>query len=430
MYTPDKRTLSVRTFAARLEESVAEVAQDLVQETQMAHRHAVEGHIPEATRLLRCFDGSDGPPFHPSLRTGERRALGSVAIQLTADAPLTGLARAMGAAFVAGNRQVIVNLPPGATQLATRLAHMAEDILPGVIFTAEIPDAFLLRSLTDAFTRAVWWAGDPAMVHPYGALIRDTRTRFIAEAPTNDPALIGADADIEAAAAAIVASAFRHGGRDPARIGRVYIDPAVYDDAVAAICDAASALTVAAPETPEAQVSAMPSDAARVALLDWLDAAEDADASLDVGLDFRYFVEDGLPVLYPTVVSDCAPDLEIVRQRKHGAVLPIVPVDEPEFVARTIAEGGQGCAVSCFGVDVETRAALARSHTHVFVESTDVSPENAVARHRWGGAPGFIVDHDGEVRGGTSALIEAFSTDRPKRGTRPEKAPAIQVPVA
>lgn len=429
MYNPDKRTLAVRTFAARLEAAHAELAQDLVKEVHMAHRQAVSSHVPEAARLLRCFETDDSFPFHPRLRTGARRALGSVAIQLSGGAPLTGMARALGAAFVAGNRQVVVNLPPGASRLTSRLAHLADDLLPGVIFTAEVPDAFLMRSLTDAFTRAVWWSGTPDMVLPYGALIRDTRTRFVLEAPGNDPAVIGPHADVAAAAAAVVASAFRHGGRDPASIGRVYVDPAVYEAAVAAICDAAEGLNVAPLEEPDADVSRLSSEAARLALLDWMDAAEDAEASLDIGQDFQYDNDRGrgIPILYPTVVSDCAPHLELVRQRKDGPVLPIVPLEEGEDQLATIVEGGPACAVSCFGVEPALRDALARRCAHLFEGATDASPGSARARHHWGGAPGFMVDHDGTVHTGTVSLCEAFSTDRPTRGdrvSRPSAAPA------
>lgn len=424
MYHPDKRTQSVRTFAERLEESAGELAQDLVLEVQMAHRFAAAGHVPEAARLLRCFDGGDGLPFHPSLRTGERRALGSVAIQLGDDAPLTGLARAAGAAFVAGNRQVIVNLPPTCIELTSRLARLAEDLLPGVIFTAEMPDAFLLRSLTDAFTRAIWWAGDPVMVLPYGALIRDTRTRFIAEAATNDPAVVGNLADVGSAATAIVEAAFRNGGRDPARIGRVYATEGVYKALVAAIREGASALTVAQPADASADVSPLASVAARVALLEWLDDADDADASVDVDLNFRHFGGDSMPVLYPTVVSDCAPHLSIVRNPKQGAVLPIVRVADGENLAAAVAEGGQGCAISLFGASPDEVADFAGRYTHVFTDSTAFSADNAHARHHWGGTPGFVVDPDGRVRTGPQVLVAELSEARPTRRDRPATSPA------
>jgi len=411
MHDPIKRTTAILAFADRLSASVDGLANDLAEDLQMAAGFARRAHVPEAVALLQSWSPRLDFPYHPALRTGARRPLGAIAVQLPPEAPVTAFARVVSAAFIAGVPQILVNAP--GPRLAARLASLADGLLPGVVVGHDDADTFVFRALTDAFTRAIWVGGNRRQLQPFGALIRETRTRVVLESAGNDPAVIGPDADVAHAAALVAASAFRNGGLDPARVGRVYVHEDIHEDFVAALCDAASALEVERWDEDAADVSPLRSAKDRDELLAWMDAAEDAGASLDVGVDFRAFDGQAHPTLYPTVVTGCAPELDIVCRPKRGPLLPVVRWADADGLEAALDAGGDGSAVTALGLGADALRPLRERFAHVLVGTGPFEAAAAGARHDW---PSQIWDPGAETgaeRMGPAQLCLEFSRPAP-----------------
>lgn len=381
-----RRTLAIQTLAQRLADQAPALVEALVSEFHIA-RGAAPDHVEEAILLVRGW--LEPGAVHESVATGERNAQGVVAISIHADAPLTSVARTAPAAFLAGASQTVVNVPPFAPQTTARLADIFQ-CLPGVVFQNERPGMFLLRALTDAFTRTVWAGGPPDLFAPFDAVIQDSRSQVIFETWGNDAIVIGADADLERAAEQTAALVFRNGGIDPAAPRRVYVPAEHHDTFSELLCNAAASYTIAPWTSAACSISPMRSEEARTNINDVLDEAEDAGAELAVGLDFRDFDDQPFPTLYPTVVTGCTPDLQIVQQRTLGPVVPVVPYDDRDALLEGLdssaAPNGQvGCAVTLIGG--EDLAEDLRTRFSYVLFDGPFSPNAVDARLQWGGGP-------------------------------------------
>ena len=413
MYQPNKRTQALHAFSAALREEGAALCEELAHELKLARGELEREQLAEAQSLLAGWLRPGA--LDASVVSGERRPAGAVAIQLPVEAPLSALARTLPAAFLTGNHQVLVNLPVGADASARRVARLVEAHLPAVVVSALAPDLFLFRSLTDPYTRSVWASGDASLAQPYEALVREVGTRLVFESPGNDPVVVGRHADLAAAAVA-AAEGFRMGGLHPAATGRVYVHRSVHEELVGLLCDIARERVVAPLGDPHAMVSALRSETHRTHLLRVLDQAEDSGAGLDVGLDFRNFPgEEGL-ILYPTVVSGCDPDLDIVRTVKRGPVVPVVPFDSEGELSKMLDEGG--CALRAFGLDPATVKGLAPRFGGVLVDQGVFSPGGLGLLRRWGGGPSVWAWEGRQTRFGPADLQQGFTVGRSLPGGR------------
>lgn len=351
-----KRSLALRRFSLALAAEAEELCSELSVDLDLALGELRTEQLPAAMAAIGAWERPEA--VDPAVRSGERRATGAIAIQVEARAALTDLCRVMPAAVMAGCPQVVVNLCPALQRTARRLATIAERCLPGVIFSAVEPAAFVQRTRLDPYCHALWVGGALPALEDQEAAVRASGQPLVWERAANDAVLLGAGGDLAAAVAA-ASTAFRLGGGERAGIGRVYVHQRLHDAFVEAICAEAAARAVEDPHDPEAMVSPLRSEADRAALLEMLDAAEDAGASLDVGLDFRRFGQEREPVLYPTVVSGCAPGLAIVTAVKPGPVLAVVPfADEAELCTMLGAPGG---ACATFGIGPTGLMAAARA---------------------------------------------------------------------
>lgn len=339
-------------LAAQSEELCAELSEDL----DLALGELRAEQLPAALAAIEAAARPES--VDRAVASGERRATGAVAVQVEARGALADLCRVMPAAVMAGCPQVVVNLCPALGRTALRLATLAERCLPGVIFSAMEPLAFVHRARLDPYCHALWVGGALPGLEALEPELRAGGQPVVWERPSNDAVLLGAGGDLQAAVQ-VASGAFRLGGGERSKVGRVYVHRSQHAAFVEAICAVAAERLVEEPRDPAAMVSPLRSEADREALLAMLDEAEDAGASLDVGLDFRRFGDDREPVLYPTVVSGCAPGLEIVRAVKPGPVLAVVPFEDEAELCQMFEAPGGSCAAFGVGPAVLLRAARA-----------------------------------------------------------------------
>jgi len=420
MSHPDKRPLALRRFAlalaARGEALCAELSADL----SLAHGELLREQLPLAQAALEAWTAPGAGD--PAVRAGERRPAGAVAIQLDPLSLLPDLCRVMPAAFLAGVPQILVNTTPAARRTAAQLAELVERSLPGVILSALAPDEFLRRVAADPYTQAVWIGGAAEGAAALEARLRATGAPVTWEQAGNHALVVGKDADLAAAARAAT-SAFRLGGHDRARVGRVYVHADRHEALVAAICAAAAEREVEDPRDPAAMVSPLRTDADRLALLEMLDEAEDTGASLDVGLDFRRFGEGAEPVLYPTVVSGCDPALSVVRLPKPGPVLAVVPWTDEAALLDGVGAGS--AALYAFGLGAPLLGRLGAVFGQVFVNQGPDGPAVEASRRAWGGGPEHCTWRGVETLRGPMELQRLFTRPRPAAAPAPAAGLAL-----
>lgn len=353
-------------------------------------RGAAPRHVQEALAYILAWP-SINVAVHPSVgSSGGTRICGGSAILLNEDAPFTTFARTVPAALLSGCQQILVNVPPTASATCELLTRICSH-LPHVQIQAERPSTFLFRALTDDETRTVWVGGDAELLAPFEALVDASRCQVVFEGASNDPIVVGDGADIETAAREAGRLAFRDGGLDPASPNRVYVLEALHDAFADRVCAYAAAYEMAPANDIACSVSPMRCQEAREHIYALLDEAEDAGAVLAVGLDFRQFAGQPEPTLYPTVVTDCAAELRIVRERVRGPVLPVVPFPNTEALLEMLdaTAGPDGCvggAVTLFG-DESLHEVLGTRFPSILGKGGPHASDAREARLIWGGGP-------------------------------------------
>jgi acyl-CoA reductase-like NAD-dependent aldehyde dehydrogenase len=384
-----KRTTAIQDLAQRFAASAPSLIDAMVADFQLA-RGAAPRHVQEALAYLLAWPSDEAAAVHASVRTGQRRSAGGVAIHIHEDAPLTSFARVVPAAFLSGAPQILVNVPARAATTRDLLASLCEG-LPGVHVSGEGAGSFLFRALTDAWVRTIWAGGAADLMAPLEELIEETNSHIIFEGLGNDAIVVADEADMDEAARITARLVFRDGGLDPASPRRVYVPEHLQDAFNDRICAYAAALPVERWTDARCTISPMRSEEAREHINDVLDEAEDAGADLAVGLDFRDFPGQQEPTLYPTVVTGCAPDLRIVTEGCRGPVLSVVPYTDAVglFSALDQSAGPDGqvaAAVSLIG-DASLRDELSRRFARVFDQEGPYSAQARAARLQWGGGP-------------------------------------------
>ena len=143
--------------------------------------------------------------------------------------------------------------------------------------------------------------------------------RTILEMGGKDAIIVDSDADLDAAAAGIVASAFGFSGQKCSSGSRAIVLADVYDAVVAKVVENVKALRVGDPKDRETSVGPVIDAAARKKILDYIAIGEKEGRLLIGGGDFGpgYFVQ-------PTVFADVKPRARIAQEEIFGPVLVII----------------------------------------------------------------------------------------------------------
>jgi len=184
--------------------------------------------------------------------------------------------------------------------------------------------------------------------------------RTVLEMGGKDSMLICADADLDAAADAVAASAFGFSGQKCSACSRAIIEAPVYDTFVAKLLERVAKLTVGDP-TANHNLGPVINQAALESILKYIEIGKQEGKLLAGGkapaIEGGYFVE-------PTVFGEIAPDAKLSQEEIFGPVLALIKVasfDEGLAVANNTEYGLTG---SIYSTD---RAKLdrARNEFHV-----------------------------------------------------------------
>ena len=272
------------------------------------------------------------PPLTPVL--GEENRLAYVPLGVGVVIPPWNFAFAImagmtTAALVAGNT-VVLKPSSDSPVVAARFVDLLRDAgLPrGVVNFVPgsgrvIGDALVAH----AKTRFVAFTGSKEVGLHINELAAKTQAgqiwikRVIAEMGGKDSIVVAADADLDAAADGIVASAFGFSGQKCSACSRAIVEARVYDAIERKIVERVARLVVGDPADPATNVGPVINAGALAAMERYVATALAEGGRLIAG--GKRVARDGF-YLEPTVIADVAPDATIAREEIFGPVLALM----------------------------------------------------------------------------------------------------------
>lgn len=327
--TSIERAEYLRAFADALEhraESIgealaAESGKSLVDASNEA-RYAAQitrYHAEWARRIEGEIIPSDTPDENLFLH---REPIGVVACLIPFNYPVYTLLRKIAPALIAGNTVVVRpsnNTPISAFEIAK--AVQQSGLPAGVVNILTMDHATAAVVCTHKAVGLITLTGSVNA----GRIVLDYCKANIAkpslELGGKTPAIIEADADLEAAASAIVASKTTHCGQLCTAVERVYVQESVYDTFLGLLKEKISAVEFGDRAKEPSVMGPLVNASSQQNIHAMVQRAVADGAVLETG----GFIPEGKGHFYPpTLLSGCRQDMEIIQEEIFGPVLPIL----------------------------------------------------------------------------------------------------------
>ncbi|KQR40940.1 L-glutamate gamma-semialdehyde dehydrogenase [Deinococcus sp. Leaf326] len=267
-------------------------------------------------------------------------------------------------AIAAGN--TVIWKPAGETPLSSLL--MIE-----LLFEAGLP-----RNVIQFLTGSDEVLGDPLVDHPGVRMIAFTGSkeigcrimeraakvqpgqrwlkRVMAEMGGKDPTVVCADADLEAAAQGIVASAFGYAGQKCSACSRVIAEQSVYDGLLRRVTELTAELRAGLPEDNAALGPVIHAASAK-RIRGYIARGRDTARLVQGGGGEGAFVE-------PTIFADVTPDDPLFREEIFGPVLSFTPARDWEHAIELANDSDYGLTAAFYSRDPH-KLSEARRRMHV-----------------------------------------------------------------
>ena len=312
--------------------------------------------IPRAEANFRFFAGAirhEERPCHPMdghLNYTHRRPAGVCALVTPWNLPLYLLTWKVAPALAMGN--TVVCKPSELTpRTASALAELAADagLPPGVINVVHGDGPGAGAPLTaHPDVDLVSFTGGTATGRQVAAAAAPRFKKLSLELGGKNATIVFADADLEAAVAGAVRSAFANQGEICLCGSRVLVERSIYDTFVERFVARTRALRVGPPDHPDTQLGALVSQAHHDKVASYIQLAREEGGTIACGGGRPA----GLPAdcaggfyLEPTVVTGLAPSCRTATEEIFGPVVTLHPFDteaEAVQVANSVRYGLAG----------------------------------------------------------------------------------------
>lgn len=271
--------------------------------------------------------------------------------------PITLLLMKVGAALITGN--TVVAKPAEDTPLSTlALAGLFEEAgyPPGVLNVLTGTGAELGEALVGHPRVAkVSFTGSTATGIRIHELAARTNKRVTLELGGQSPAIVCADADLDAAVPAIARHAYANAGQFCYRTGRVYVHRERYDEFLERLVAAAEAITVGHGLDPETEMGPLISERIMdTSIAHVADAVARGARVLTGGERLRGSGFDAGCFYPPTVIADADNAMRVMREETFGPVLAVAPFDTVAEAIELANDSDYGLAAYVFSRDLRT----------------------------------------------------------------------------
>lgn len=215
--------------------------------------------------------------------------------------------------------------------------------------------------------RLIAFTGSTEVGREIGKVAAERNAQCLLEMGGKDPILVLDDADVDAAAEAIVGGSTFNAGQVCCGTERVITTPGVHDSLLDAVVERTKAITLGDPFDDDTDVGPMISERIQAKAVEQVSEAIADGADLLVGGD-----TDGL-FYEPAVLADVDPDTAIAREETFAPVTPVIAADDYDDAVRIANDSRYGLQAAVFTQDLEHAhdAANRLEAGGVFVNETD-----------------------------------------------------------
>jgi acyl-CoA reductase-like NAD-dependent aldehyde dehydrogenase len=319
----------------------------------LAGRFRLAAELADDVEAVRELDG---PPLRTTIA---RLPLGVVSIIVPFNWPLGILGASLPQALVAGNTTVVKAPPTTPLSFLRTLEHIASRLPRGVLNVLSGHDEVLGPvMIQDPRVAKVAFTGSVRAGKAIMGMAAENLTRVSLELGGNDPALILADAELDAAAMnRLAVGAFLTTGQVCMAMKRLYVHRSRYDEVVDGLSRELEATRLGPGLAADTTMGPLHTRRQR----DFV--AELVGEARTQGTEVREFgagddLGDG-HYLRPSLVLSPRADARIVTEEQFGPSLPVSPFDDEEDAIRQANDTWSGLCSSVWSADAGHAEAVA-----------------------------------------------------------------------